>query len=503
MATASPATLPVRPPKFSIKWESGCIDHTFPLVGYLMAHHADCDTLFSEDKKKKNQQDDNSGTQSSGKEKGCIHAIIAWEVFANDTLYSSLYSAYPGKFVVAVANHLMFLKKKYQTQQTRFTQTSGGVDPSDPKAAVNLCEDVLRHLPTYDDLDELWHSIPSYAPLAFSSNLKVNHSSHLLSIMHTKKTPASTSAAGSCAAPDDDEFLCDADANELDGPDPSQDLPPTSIDNTQQLPQTPTFADDSVEYDIVDDSTMASEENGGDSEMNDGDEDYEMAGYETAVPHENRVDKCPRPFSPSPPPDTTLPCTPVFDLRASFTPHANCTLNRTSLSKPRWPPPSIASSIISSSTQSRSSSGSVPMPLPTTNTSLSTKAKSVKRVRSDVANVRDKAQLLAQGVVSEHFTAKADQKMLKLQIHEKERDQMFSLSKQLMEQSSSSLDHQRTLEAKNADICFEQAKAQTYASEMELLCLKLQIGEQQLQLQQQQLQLQHKATITKSSSPAS
>ncbi|KAG1731753.1 hypothetical protein EDB19DRAFT_2041676 [Suillus lakei] len=267
MAAASPATLPVRPPKFSIKWESGCIDHTFPLRG-----------------QKEEPAGHNSGTQSSGKEKGRIHAIIAWEVFANDTLYSGLYSAYPGKFVVAVANRLML-----------FTQTGGGVDPSNPKAA--LVEDVLRHLPTYDDLDELWHSIPSYAPLAFSSNPKVNHSSHLLSIMHTKKTPASTSAAGSCAALDDDEVLCDGDANELDGPDPSQDLPPTH-----------------VEYDIVDDSTMASEENGGDSEMNDGDEDYEMVGYETAVPHENCVDKCPRPFSPLPPPDTTLPCTPVFDL---------------------------------------------------------------------------------------------------------------------------------------------------------------------------------------------
>lgn len=117
---------------------------------------------------------------------------------------------------------------------------------------------------------------------------------------------------------------------------------------------------------------------------------------------------------------------------------------------------------------------------------------------SDVADVRDKAQMLAQGVVSEHYTAKADQKMLKLQIYKKEWDQMFSLNKDLIQQLHSSLDHQRMLESKNADICLEQAKAQTYASEMELLRLKLQLGEQQLQLK-----LQHDITINKPPSPAS
>ncbi|KAG1735620.1 uncharacterized protein EDB91DRAFT_1083702 [Suillus paluster] len=467
-----------------------------------MAHCGDCRILFSEDKKKKIQtmQDDNSSMQPSGKEKGRIHAIITREVFANDAHYSSQYAAYPNKFAVAVANHLAL-----------FTQTGGGVDPTDPNAAANLREDVLRQLPTYDDLDELWCSIPSYAPQAFSSDPKVDHSSLLLSIMHMKSAPASTSTAGSCPAPDDDEDPYDANANadELGGPDPSQDLPPTSIDHTQQLPQTVSSADDNDEYDTLDNSAMITEVNGGDSEMNaDADEDYETAGYETAVPYENRVDKRPRPFSPLPPPDTIIPPTmsphtPVSDLRASFTPHANCAFSCTSLSKPRRPPPSIASSIRSSSVQSRSSSGSVPTPSPTTNTSSSTKAKSVKHVRSDIANVRDKAQLLAQGVVSEHYAAKADQKMLKLQIHEKERDQMFSLSKQLIQQSSSSLDHQRTLESKNANIRLEQAKAQTHASEMELLRLKLQLGEQQLQLQQQQLQLQHKVAVAESSSHAS
>ncbi|KAG1802606.1 hypothetical protein EV424DRAFT_1584358 [Suillus variegatus] len=369
-----------------------------------------------------------------------------------------------------------------------------------------LVEDVLRHLPTYDDLDELWCSIPSYAPLAFSSDPQVDHSSHLLSIMHTKSAPASTSTAGSGPALDDDEDLCDVDTNELGGPAPSHNLPPTN--HTQQLPQAPSNADNNNEYDILDDSAMGSEVNDGDSEVNaDGDKDYEMSGYETVVLHKNRVDKRPRPFSPSPPPpetstiaSTTLLQTPVSDSQASFTPHANRAFNRTSLSKPRLPPPSITSSMMSSSAQSCSSSGSVPSPSPTTNTLLSskTKAKSAKHVRSDVADVRDKAQMLAQGVVSEHYTAKADQKMLKLQIYEKEWDQMFLLNKDLIQQSHSLLDHQRTLESKNADICLKQAKAQTYASEMELLHLKLQLGEQQLQLK-----LQHDITINKPPSPAS
>jgi hypothetical protein len=61
---------------------------------------------------------------------------------------------------------------------------------------------------------------------------------------------------------------------------------------------------------------------------------------------------------------------------------------------------------------------------------------------------------------------------------------MFSLSQQLLQQSSSSLKHQRTIKVKNADIHLEEAKAQTHASEIELLRLKLQLAEQQLQLQQ-------------------
>jgi hypothetical protein len=97
--------------------------------------------------------------------------------------------------------------------------------------------------------------------------------------------------------------------------------------------------------------------------------------------------------------------------------------------------------------------------------------------QSEITDVCDKMQLLAQGVVAERNSAKADQKILKLQIHEKEWNQMFSLSQQLLQ-------HQCTIEVKNTDIHLEEAKAQTHASEIELLSLKLQLGEQQLQLQQ-------------------
>ncbi|KAG1844374.1 hypothetical protein F4604DRAFT_1689129 [Suillus subluteus] len=371
------------------------------------------------------------------------------------------------------------LKSKYQTQRSRFTQTGSGVDPTDPQVAANLHEDVLRHLPTYDDLNELWRTIPSYAPKAFSSDPQVDHSSRLLSIVHTKSAPASTSSAISHLGPDG------GDANELDG-DHSQDLPPPSTE------QPPSIADndDQFNYDMLDDGAVDEEVNASGGEMNaDDDEDYDMAGHETGNFYDSRVEKRPRPFSPSPPPESTIlpmmsPHTPVADSRASFATHASRAIERTSLSKHRRLPPSVASSTISSSAWS--SSGSIPSHSPITNTSFSTKVKSIKHVRSDIASVHDKAQLLAQGVVAEHYSAKADQKMLKLQIHEKKWDQMHSLSKQLIEQSSSLLEHQRTLESKNADIRLEQAKAQTFASKMELLRLKLQLGEQQLQLQNQQ-----------------
>ncbi|KAG2073201.1 hypothetical protein BDR04DRAFT_1152589 [Suillus decipiens] len=388
---------------------------------------------------------DDDGTQPSSKEKGHIHAIIAQEVFDNDVHYGSHYKAYPQKFTVA--NHLALM------QRARFNQTGGGVDPSDPNAAVNLREDVLRQLPTYDDLDELWHSIPSYAPKAFLSDHTVDHSSCLLSIVQTKSAPPSTSAASSCPALDNNNNndLYNTDNNELDDTDPSQDLPLTSTDNPQQLIQIP-FADENDEhnYDMVEDGAMTSDVNAGDGdgdgdgdgEMNtNGNEDYEMMEHET-----NHVDKRPCPFSPSPPPEATI--------SSMISPHT----------PPCWPPLSVASSTISSSMQPCSSA---PTRLLSSNPSSSTKAKSIKCVQSDIADVRDKMQLLVQGV-----------------IHEKEQDQMFSPSQQLIQQSSSSLEHQCMIETKNADIRLEQAKAQTHASEMELLCLKLQLGEQQdLQLQ--------------------
>ncbi|KAG1846417.1 hypothetical protein DFJ58DRAFT_730549 [Suillus subalutaceus] len=263
---AGPTTttsVPIPPSKFIIKWESGQIDCTFPLVAYLVAHRADSHILFS-DNKKKNQsmQDDNGGAQPSSKDKGRIHAIIVQEVFAKDEHYSTHYKVCPQKFAVAVANRL-----------TLFTQTGSGVDPTDPQAAANLREDVLRHLPTYDDLNELWHTIPSYAPKAFSSDPQVDHSSCLLSIVHTKSAPASISSAISHLGPDG------GDANELDG-NHSQDLPPPSTE------QPPSIADndDQFNYDMLDDGAVDEEANTSGGEMNaDDDKDYDMAGHETGI----------------------------------------------------------------------------------------------------------------------------------------------------------------------------------------------------------------------------
>jgi hypothetical protein len=296
--------------------------------------------------------------------------------------------------------------------------------------------------------------------------------------MHTKSAPASTAAASGCPAPEGDEEFYDVHADiELDGPE-----------------QGTSFAgDNDNDYNLLDDGAMDDEVNTDDNEITaDADEDYDMVANETGTSSKNRVDKRPRPFSPSPPPEILVsptmapPHTPAYDSRASFASHASHAISRTSLFKPRRAPSSVASSVISSSARSYTSSGSAPTRSPTSNTSVSTKEQSVKRVRSEITDVRDKMQLLAQGVVAERNSAKADQKILKLQIHEKERNQMFSLSQQLLQQSSSSLEHQRTIEAKNADIRLEQAKAQTNASEIELLRLKLQLGEQQLQLQQKQ-----------------
>lgn len=294
--------------------------------------------------------------------------------------------------------------------------------------------------------------------------------------MNTKSAPASTAAASGCPALEEDEDFYDIHADiEPDGPE-----------------QGTSFAgDNNNNYNLLDDGAMDDEVIADDDEITaDADEDYNMAADETAPSSKNRFDKRPRPFSPSPPPKILVsptmapPHTPAHESRASFASHASHAISRTSLFKPRRPPSSVASSVISSSARSYSSSGSVPTRSPTSNTSASTKEHSVKRVRSEITDVRDKMQLLAQGVVAERNSAKADQKILKLQIHEKERNQMFSLSQQLLQQSSSSLEHQCAIEAKNADIRLEEAKAQTHASEIELLRLKLQLGEQQLQIQQ-------------------
>ncbi|KAG2357878.1 hypothetical protein BDR07DRAFT_1490132 [Suillus spraguei] len=281
-------------------------------------------------------QDDDSGLQPSSKEKGGIHAIIAEKIFARDVHYGKYYQAYPQKFTVAVGNRL-----------TLFNQTGSGVDPRDPSAVANLHEDVLRQLPTYNELNELWCSIPSYAPKAFSSDHKADHSGHLLSIMHTKGAPTSTAAASSCPALDDDNKFYDENADiELDGSDPSHDPKSLSLvgDN-----------DNDLNYNMLGDGEMDNDVEAGDGEMNaDANEDYDMAAYETATSGKNRVDKRPCPFSPSPPPEivispTMAPHTPVSDSQASFANYTSHAISCTSLSKPCRPPSSVASSILSSS----------------------------------------------------------------------------------------------------------------------------------------------------------
>ncbi|KAG2112202.1 uncharacterized protein F5147DRAFT_650860 [Suillus discolor] len=380
-----------------------------------------------------------------------------------------------------------------------------------------FAEDVLKQFPFYDDLDELWRDNPSYAPKAFSSDPKANHSDCLQLMVHTKSAPASTSVGSSCPPADNKNLY--ANTNTVNDPEPSRCLPPAYTNPPQQLPQPPSFNsnDDEFDYNMVDnmvDNNHIYPDDTGDGEMDPGDGkmdadygemdmgnglegDYEMEALETETAGRNRADKRPRPFSPSPPPQANIsqlatPHTPLYDTQASFTTHADRAVNRTPLSKSHCPSPSVAPSIVSSSTRSCSSSGqsgSVQMRTPSSNTSFSTKAKGVKHVRSDITDVRNKVKLLAQGVVAEHYSAKSSEKMMKLQIHQKERDQMFAFGDQLMQQSNSSLDHQRTLESKNADICLEQAKAQTHTLEMEFIRLKLQLGEQQLKLQQQQLKL--------------
>ncbi|KAG1889177.1 hypothetical protein F4604DRAFT_1915026 [Suillus subluteus] len=113
-------------------------------------------------------------------------------------------------------------------------------------------------------------------------NHLANHSGYLLSIMHMKSAPASTAAASSHPALDDnDEFY---------------DVTPDSLlfagDN-----------DNDLNYDMLDDGAMDNDVDAGDSEMNsDGDKDYDMATHETTTSSKNHVDKHTHPFSPLPPP---------------------------------------------------------------------------------------------------------------------------------------------------------------------------------------------------------
>ncbi|KAG1733200.1 uncharacterized protein EDB91DRAFT_1251440 [Suillus paluster] len=385
-----------------------------------------------------------------------------------DANYSSLYDRHPEKFVIAIANRLTLKNIKHSGQD--LTRLAVELTPLIlMKLPICAMKDVLKQFPFYDDLDKLWHDNPSYAPKAFSSDPKANHSDHLQSIMHTKSTPTSTFVGSSCLPADNEDLYADT--------------------NTQ-LPQPPSFNvnDDESNYDMVNDNNIYPDDSEmhtgnskmdvgdgemdvGDGEMDVGDGvegDYEMGAFETETAGRNHTDKHPHPFSPSPPPQPHISqlTTPLYDMQALFTTHADRALNRTPLPKSHHPP-FIASSI----------SGSVQMCTPTLNMSFSTKAKSIKYVC-------DKVQLLAQGVVAEYDSAKSSEKMIKLQIHQKECDQMFALGEQLMQQLNSSLDCQHTLESKNADICLKQAKAQTHTLEMELIRRKLQLGEQQLKLQQ-------------------
>ena len=83
-----------------IQWETGGVERTSKMVGWLVDHPADCIVLFSEDKGAARLQNRAHGTKQE------IYNVIARVVFEDDVKYGAHYPGAPHKFRDAVCHCL-------------------------------------------------------------------------------------------------------------------------------------------------------------------------------------------------------------------------------------------------------------------------------------------------------------------------------------------------------------------------------------------------------------
>ncbi|KAG0699943.1 hypothetical protein DFH29DRAFT_1001594 [Suillus ampliporus] len=164
-------------PRFTIQWQSAPF-RTQKIIDHLREHPADTWILFYSDGKQ--SQDD--GDRPSGKDKVSVCAVIAKHIFEHDEEYAGYYAAGPDKFRDSTSNHINGLLKKYCQGHDKLNATSAGIMLQDETTAQNLCAQILKEFPWYDDLAGIMGGNPALSLKTISSCPGVDHSANYFSI---------------------------------------------------------------------------------------------------------------------------------------------------------------------------------------------------------------------------------------------------------------------------------------------------------------------------------
>lgn len=155
---------------------------TDKLVEWLVQHPADCAILF-------NGKLDDLGPPS-GKNKQEVNAAIAQSIFGHEEKYAT----HPDKYRDLVMSRINHLEKEWHVLYKKLHSTGAGVHPLDGDADPNLHAEIIREFPWFDDLNSVWGSNLSFAPLVVSSQPGVDHAAHFFSLVRSLSSERQTRA---------------------------------------------------------------------------------------------------------------------------------------------------------------------------------------------------------------------------------------------------------------------------------------------------------------------
>ncbi|KAL4065601.1 hypothetical protein V8B97DRAFT_1919739 [Scleroderma yunnanense] len=154
------------------------------LIAWLVAHPADHHILFHDHAGISSASSSPSTNEKPSRKNKEVQAVIAKHIFENDPNYMEQYEEHPEKFASSLGNWLVLLKQKYQEAHDCLKKTGSGIIPGGLDA--NILAEIHHNLPFFDNLDIIWHGIPSLDSKISTSEPNIDHAEKFLGLVQQK-----------------------------------------------------------------------------------------------------------------------------------------------------------------------------------------------------------------------------------------------------------------------------------------------------------------------------